>query len=149
MPEDFLAGLNIVKTEKIKFQVTEEIERVDADWIMFPESWNKEEFFENTKIYLQKKNGVLDLPDIQLLMMMTSQISIYVAAVNELIASGLTIEFNSGATVGPNPHMTIADKALNRTIQIMKELEISPKARAGYRSDQKMSPKMKQFLKGP
>ena len=72
MAEDFLAGLNIVKTEKIKFQAIEEIERVDADWIMFPESWNKEEFFENTKIYLQKKNGVLDLADMQLLMMMTS-----------------------------------------------------------------------------
>jgi phage terminase small subunit len=51
--------------------------------------------------------------------------------------------------MGPNPHMTIADKALNRIVQIMKELELSPKSRSGYRSNYEMSPELKRFLEGP
>ncbi len=89
------------------------------------------------------------MADMQLVGMLASQIDIYVSSVKELKISGLVINFNNGVTVGSNPHMTIADKALNRVIQIMKELELSPKSRSGYRSNYEMSPELKRFLEGP
>ena len=45
--------------------------------------------------------------------------------------------------------MTIADKAINRVIQIMKELELSPKARAAKPTPKEISPELKRLLAGP
>ena len=142
------SNLNIVKeTDKSPSVETDEVAIVS--WLDEPDTWNRDYFLEKTKNYLFKKNGVLDMADIQLVGMLASQIEIYVSSVQELKSSGLVINFNNGVTMGPNPHMTIADKALNRVVQIMKELELSPKSRSGYRSNYEMSPELKRFLEGP
>jgi P27 family predicted phage terminase small subunit len=142
------SNLNIVKESEISPSIeTDEVAIVS--WMDEPDSWNRDYFLEKTKNYLFKKNGVLDMADIQLVGMLASQIEIYVSSVQELKSSGLVINFNNGVTMGPNPHMTIADKALNRVVQIMKELELSPKSRSGYRSNYEISPELKRFLDGP
>ena len=142
------SNLNIVKESEISPSIeTDEVAIVS--WMDEPDSWNRDYFLEKTKSYPFKKNGVLDMADIQLVGMLASQIEIYVSSVQELKSSGLVINFNNGVTMGPNPHMTIADKALNRVVQIMKELELSPKSRSGYRSNYEISPELKRFLEGP
>jgi len=142
------SNLNIIKESKMS-RTAEADESLMPTWLDEPDSWNRDDFLEKTKSYLFKKNGVLDMADMQLVGMLASQIDIYVSSVKELKISGLVINFNNGVTVGPNPHMTIADKALNRIVQIMKELELSPKSRSGYRSNYEMSPELKRFLEGP
>ena len=142
------SNLNIIKESKSSSSV-EPDEASISTWLDEPGSWNRKNFLEKTQTYLFKKNGVLDMADIQLIGMLASQIEIYVSSVQELKSSGLVINFNNGVTMGPNPHMTIADKALNRIVQIMKELELSPKSRSGYRSNYEMSPELKRFLDGP
>lgn len=142
------SNLNIIR-ESIRHPPNEPEELVMPSWLDDPDSWCRDDFLEKTKSYLFKKNGVLDMADMQLVGMLASQIEIYVSSVRELKSSGLVITFNNGVTVGPNPHMTIADKALNRIVQIMKELELSPKSRSGYRSNYEMSPELKRLLEGP
>jgi P27 family predicted phage terminase small subunit len=142
------SNLNIIKESKMS-RTFEADESLMPTWLDEPDSWNRDDFLEKTKSYLFKKNGVLDTADMQLVGMLASQIEIYVSSVKELKSSGLVINFNNGVTMGPNPHMTIADKALNRVVQIMKELELSPKSRSGYRSNYEMSPELKRFLEGP
>ena len=141
-------NLNIINSKKTKTIDVVEMPEI-PNWVIQPELWSKDDFFTKTQNYLFKKNGVLDLADQQLLTMLVSQIEIYISSVQDLKKSGLVINFNNGVTVGPNPHINISDKALNRIVQIMKELELSPKARAGYRSNYEMSPELKLFLEGP
>jgi len=141
-------NLNVVKI--VSEQSTEpKTANLMPNYLGNPDGWDKAVFFESTKQYLLKKNGVLDIADIQLIEMLASQIEIYFASVKELKTSGLIINFNNGVTLGPNPHMNIADKALNRIVQVMKELELSPKARAGYKSNYEISPELKRFFDGP
>lgn len=142
------ANLNIIKNSKSSTSVEPE-ELMTPTWLDEPDSWNRDNFLDKTQSYLFKKNGVLDMADMQLVGMLASQIEIYFSSVKELKSSGLVINFNNGVTMGPNPHMTIADKALNRVVQIMKELELSPKSRSGYRSNYEISPELKRFLEGP
>jgi len=142
------SNLNIINSKKVKTDDVVEMPEL-PDWFSQPELWSKDDFLTKTRNYLFKKNGVLDLADQQLLSILVSQIEIYISSVQDLKKSGLVINFNNGVTVGPNPHINIADKALNRIVQIMKELELSPKSRAGYRSNYEMSSEMKRFLEGP
>ena len=142
------SNLNIINSKQVKTVDVVEMPEL-PDWFNKPELWSKDDFLTKTQNYLFKKNGVLDLADQQLLAMLASQIEVYISSVKDLKSSGLVINFNNGVTVGPNPHLNIADKALNRIVQIMKELELSPKARAGYRSNYEMSLEMKRVLEGP
>ena len=142
------SNLNIIKSKRVKTADVVEMPEL-PDWFNKPELWSKDDFLTTTQNYLFKKNGVLDLADQQLLALLASQIEVYISSLEDLKKSGLVINFNNGVTVGPNPNLNIADKALNRIVQIMKELELSPKARAGYRSNYEMSPEMMRFLEGP
>ena len=138
--------LSIIKPSPIEY-VDEATS--STGWMNEPQTWDKEEFLHRTKKHLFKQNGQVDLADLQLVGMLASQIEIYVKSMRELERAGLVINFNNGVTVGPNPHMTIADKAINRVIQIMKELELSPKARAAKPTPKEISPELKRLLAGP
>jgi phage terminase small subunit len=81
--------------------------------------------------------------------MLASQIEIYVESILKLRAEGLVMAFNGGVTVGPNPYMAIADRALYRSLQVMKELELSPKARDGYQSARRTSSDISSLFDGP
>jgi len=139
-------GLHIIEPEPIDY-IDETIPL--TGWMDEPQAWVKQDFLQKIKHFLFKRNGQVDLTDLELVRMLASQIDIYVKSIEELESQGLVINFNNGVTVGPNPYMTIADKALNRSIQIMKELELSPKARAARPTPRDISPEMKRFLEGP
>jgi phage terminase small subunit len=81
--------------------------------------------------------------------MLASQIEIYVQSISKLRSDGLVTAFNGGMTMGPNPYMAIADRALCRSVQVMKELELSPKSRDGYQSTRQLSPEILSLLDGP
>jgi hypothetical protein len=83
-----LSNLNIIKESKISPSV-ESDEVAILTWLDEPDSWDRDYFLERTKSYLFKKNGVLDMADIQLVGMLASQIEIYVSSVQELKSSGL------------------------------------------------------------
>lgn len=120
-----------------------------SDWIDRPEQWDRTMFITNASNYLQKKNGGLDTADRHLLSMLASQIEIYVESILKLRSDGLVMAFNGGMTMGPNPYMAIADRALYRSVQVMKELELSPKSRDGYQSTRHLSPELQSLLDGP
>jgi phage terminase small subunit len=120
-----------------------------SNWLDRPEMWDRSVFIANATSYLLQKNGGIDTADGHLLSMLASQIEIYVESILNLRAEGLVTTFNGGVTVGPNPHMAIADRALYRSVQVMKELELSPKSRDGYQSTRQLSPEISSLLEGP
>lgn len=118
-------------------------------WLNDLNVWDQDHFLEESKQFLLKKNGVIDEADVQLLAILVTQINLYIASIREINISGSVIAFNNGITLGPNPHMTVADKSLNRIIQLMKELELSPKSKDGFRSNSSPSEELLNFLAGP
>ncbi len=127
----------------------EQVPDPTSNWLEQPERWDRTVFIDYACSYLRQKNGSIDTADSHLLSMHASQIEIYVQSILKLRAEGLVITFNGGSTVGPNPHMAIADRALYRSMQVMKELELSPKARDGYQSKRQISPAISSLLDGP
>ena len=146
-------NLHIVRGRSDKRQkrneLPEQVPDPTSDWLEYPERWDRAVFISFASSYLRQKNGGIDTADSHLLSMLASQIEIYVESILKLRADGLVIAFNGGVTVGPNPHMAIADRALYRSLQVMKELELSPKSRDGYRSVRKISPDIASLLNGP
>lgn len=130
----------------------EELDELSQDrtsgWLEHPERWDRSVFIADASSYLRQKNGGIDAADGHLLSMLASQIDIYVESILRVRADGLLATFNGGATVGPNPYLTIADRALYRSVQVMKELELSPKSRDGYSSAHQISPELRNLLEG-
>ncbi len=63
---------------------------------------------------------------------------------------GLVADYNKGATSGPSLYFSMADRALNRILQIMKELGLTPSHRVGVvMSVTPESLAMQAFLAGP
>ena len=147
------ANLHIVRERVEKrTQLDVQPERVSdttSDWLNHPETWDRVVFIDHATSYLRQKNGSVDTADGHLLSMLASQIDIYVESILKLRSEGLVVNFNGGVTVGPNPYMAIADRALYRSLQVMKELELSPKAREGYQSKQEIPPAIRSLLDGP
>lgn len=70
-------------------------------------------------------------PNLVLVGLLANQIDLYVQCVRQSSTLGLIESYNKGATFGPNPYITMSDKALNRIIQLMKELGLTPSHRVG------------------
>jgi hypothetical protein len=71
-------------------------------------------------------------------------------AFRQLVQKGLVADYNNGVTTGPSLYFSMADKALNRILQIMKELGLTPGHRVGVvRSTTPESLAMEAFLAGP
>jgi phage terminase small subunit len=70
-------------------------------------------------------------PNLVLVGLLANQIDLYVQCIKNFGTSGLIESYNKGATFGPSPYITISDKALNRIIQLMKELGLTPNHRIG------------------
>lgn len=148
-----LEGLHIVREQRQKTlqrtSLPDEPSDLTSEWLDHPERWDRQTFISSASIYLSHKNGSVDIADKHLISMLASQIEIYVESILKLRTDGLVMSYNGGVTVGPNPYMTIADKALYRIVQLMKELELSPKAREGYRSVTPCSSDLQSLLSGP
>ena len=148
-----LDALHIVREQRNRNrqQDNQRKETIDptSEWLDHPERWDRQAFVISTTRYLIDKNGGVDIADKHLLAMLTTQIEIYVESTLKLRSEGLVVAFNAGVTVGPSPYIAIADKALYRIVQVMKELELSPKARDGYQSSERRSPELLSLLNGP
>ena len=82
--------------------------------------------------------------------MLTHQIDLYVECSRQIAEKGLVAEYNKGVTSGPSLYFSMADKALNRILQIMKELGITPSHRVGaVRSRSPEALEFEQFMAGP
>lgn len=121
----------------------------EPNWISDIECWDQNKFLTSAKEFLLKKNKVIDAADMQLLAILSSQIGLYVSSIKAINKEGSVIAFNNGLTMGPNPHITIADKSLNRIIQLMKELELTPKGKDGFKSNVDFTEEYLSFMAGP
>ena len=119
------------------------------DWMYDIDSWDENKFLVSSREFLLKKNKVVDAADMQLLAILSTQIGLYVKSIREINTEGAVITFNKGQTMGPNPHITIADKALNRILQLMKELELTPRGKDGFKSNVELTDEFLSFMAGP
>ncbi len=102
-----------------------------CDWLTSPEAWDREKFSSNIIEFIEQTQGLSVYPDMVLVGMLTHQIDLYVDCSRQLAQNGLVAEYNKGVTSGPSLYFSMADKALNRILQLMKELGLTPSHRVG------------------
>jgi len=121
-----------------------------CDWLTSPEAWEKEKFSNNIVEFIEQTQGLNAYPDMVLIGLLTHQIDLYVECSRHIAEKGLVADYNKGVTSGPSLYFSIADKALNRILQIMKELGLTPGHRVGVvKLVTKESLEMEAFLAGP
>ena len=101
------------------------------DWLSNPDKWNKDQFSNDMNTFIEQTQGANAYPNMVLIGMLSHQIEIYVECSRQLALKGLVADYNKGVTSGPSLYFSMADKALNRILQIMKELGITPSHRVG------------------
>jgi hypothetical protein len=120
------------------------------DWLSDPNEWDKEKFSNDMITFIEQTQGANAYPNMVLIGMLTHQIDLYVECSRQLALKGLVADYNKGMTIGPGLYFSMADKALNRILQIMKELGLTPGHRVGVvKSVTKESLEMEAFLAGP
>jgi phage terminase small subunit len=123
---------------------------LNCDWLTSPEAWEKEKFSNNIVEFIEQTQGLNAYPDMVLIGLLTHQIDLYVECSRQIAVNGLVADYNKGVTTGPSLYFSMADKALNRILQIMKELGLTPGHRVGVvKSVTKESLEMEAFLAGP
>ena len=135
-------------SKKVREFVTPKV--LTCDWLTSPEAWEKEKFSNNIVEFIEQTQGLNAYPDMVLIGVLTHQIDIYVECARQMAQKGLVEDYNKGVTSGPSLYFSIADKALNRIMQIMKELGLTPGHRVGVvKLVTKESLEMEAFLAGP
>jgi len=121
-----------------------------CDWLTSAQAWEKEKFSNNIVEFIEQTQGLNAYPDMVLIGMLTHQIDLYVECSRQIADKGLVADYNKGVTSGPSLHFSMADKVLNRILQIMKELGLTPGHRVGVvKSVTKESLEVEAFLAGP
>jgi len=121
-----------------------------CDWLTSAEAWEKEKFSNNIVEFIEQTQGLNAYPDMVLIGMLTHQIDLYVECSRQIAEKGLVADYNKGVTSGPSLHFSMADKVLNRILQIMKELGLTPGHRVGVvKSVTKESLEVEAFLAVP
>jgi P27 family predicted phage terminase small subunit len=120
----------------------------EAEWISNPDAWDRSRFIEETADYLYDVYNIGSDQDRHVLAMLADNIDTYVLCMKALREQGLVSDFNDGKTVGPNPHVSIRNKALTLIVQLMNELGLTPRGRlASPKASEESS--VTKFLKGP
>ena len=120
------------------------------DWLSDPNKWDKDQFSNDMVTFIEQTQGVNAYPNIVLIGMLSHQVELYFECSRQLALKGLVADYNKGVTIGPSLYFSMADKALNRILQIMKELGLTPGHRVGVvKSVTKESLEMEAFLAGP
>ena len=123
---------------------------LNCNWLTSPEAWEKEKFSNNIVEFIEQTQGLNAYPDMVLIGLLTHQIDLYVECSRQIAVNGLVADYNKGVTTGPSLYFSMADKALNRILQIMKELGLTPGHRVGVvKAVTKESLEMEAFLAGP
>lgn len=120
-----------------------------TNWLTSPNDWNKDDFVADIVQFIEQTQGCNAYPNLVLIGLLANQIDIYVQCAREMSKTGLVEFYNKGATSGPSLHFSMADKALNRILQVMKELGLTPVHRVGVvRSTTPESLEIEAFLAG-
>ena len=123
---------------------------LNCNWLTSPEAWEKEKFSNNIVEFIEQTQGLNAYPDMVLIGLLTHQIDLYVECSRQIGEMGLVADYNKGVTSGPSLYFSMADKALNRILQIMKELGLTPGHRVGVvKAVTKESLEIEAFLAGP
>ena len=121
-----------------------------SNWLVDPNTWEKERFSAEIIQFIECSQGINAYPNMVLISMLTHQIDLYVECSKQITQKGLIEGYNKGATTGPSIYFSMADKALNRVLQIMKELGLTPMHRVGqFRVKSQESIDIEAFLAGP
>lgn len=97
------------------------------DWLNNIEQWDKDKFSNDIAAFIEKTQGTNTYPNMILIGMLSHQIEVYCECYRQMEQHGLVADYNRGVTVGPSLYFSMADKALNRVLQIMKELGLTPR----------------------
>jgi phage terminase small subunit len=88
-------------------------------WLTNPMEWNRQAFIDEIADLVGTHPTLATTSKIT---MLACQIESFVKCQIHIKQHGLTLSQNNGATVGQNPHVKIADNALHRSMQILKDL---------------------------
>lgn len=120
----------------------------EAEWMTNPDAWDKSAFVKETSDFLWEVYGIGNDYDKHILAMLADQIDTYVACNKGIRKGGVIARFNNGATIGPNPFVSVRDKTLAKIIQLMNEMGLTARSRLSANKTEPDSPLAK-FLKGP
>ena len=150
MNSNIPASFHLVKSPlKHRREVVPTIE-LHCDWLSDPNVWDKEKFTSDIVTFIEQSQGVNAYPNIVLIGMLAHQIDLYVQCTRQMAQMGLVEAYNKGVTSGPSLYFSMADKALNRVLQLMKELGLTPSHRVGtVRSTSPESLAFEEFMAGP
>lgn len=88
-------------------------------WLTDLMEWNRQAFIDE----ITELVGIhATLATTSKITMLACQIETFVKCQIHIKKHGLTLSQNNGATLGQNPHVKIADNALHRSMQILKDL---------------------------
>jgi hypothetical protein len=118
-------------TPTVSGDIAKPIPMQSTIWLTDPDNWDKDEFVADMIKFVEHTQGINSFPNLVLIGLLANQIDIYVKCAREMSKSGLVEFYNKGATSGPSLHFSMADKALNRIVQLMKELGLTPSHRVG------------------
>jgi phage terminase small subunit len=150
MTQNLLSSFHLVHSSPKKQRQVIAPKVLTCDWLTSPEAWEKEKFSSNIVEFIEQTQGLNAYPDMVLIGMLTHQIDLYVECSRQIAEKGLVADYNKGVTSGPSLYFSMADKALNRVLQIMKELGLTPGHRVGVvKSVTKESLAVEAFLAGP
>jgi len=125
-------------------------QELSFDWLSDPEKWDKDQFSNDMVTFIEQTQGVNAYPNIVLIGMLSHQVALYVECSRQLALNGLVADYNKGVTIGPSLYFSMADKSLNRILQIMKELGITPSHRVGaVKSRSPETLEFEEFMTGP
>jgi phage terminase small subunit len=124
-------NFNIVKADKNSIHKKVKKTFLPLDWMKNHNEWNRGKFISDIVNFIELTQTENTFPNMVLLEMLGSQVDVYIQCMKKIEEFGLVESFNKGATTGASVYFTIADKALNRALQIMKELGITPSHRIG------------------
>lgn len=88
-------------------------------WLADHMDWNRQAFIDEITALVGTHATLATTSKIT---MLACQIETFVQCQIHIKQHGLTLSQNNGATVGQNPHVKIADNALHRSMQILKDL---------------------------
>lgn len=150
MNPNFPSNFHIVESPPTRRPVPMPKIELPCGWLADPEAWNKEKFSEDIVTFIEQTQGVNTYPNMVLIGMLAHQIDLYVQCTRQMAQTGLVGAYNKGVTTGPSLYFSMADRALNRILQIMKELGLTPGHRVGVvRPKTPQSLEMEAFLAGP
>ena len=143
-------NLHIVKSPTKQLRAISPVIELHCDWLSDPAAWDKEKFTSDIVTFIEQSQGVNAYPNMVLIGMLAHQIDLYVQCTRQMANAGLVEAYNKGVTSGPSLYFSMADKALNRVLQLMKELGLTPSHRVGtVRSKTPEALAFEEFMAGP